>query len=642
MAAWLPLVCLWLGYAALGRSRSGGDEEARPRRERLLTACVGWGVWTIVLTEALGAARLLTYGWLAAAWSVCALSLGIACVRLAPRPKAALLTAAGRSPGPVGLALAAASILLATGFVAWSAPPTNVDSMVYHLPRVDRWAAQASVEHFATHVRRQLWQPPAAEYFLLHLRILSGADRLYQLLQWLAALGCALGVSLIAARLGGSPRTQAFAALVCVTLPSGVLQSTTTQNDWVVSFWLVCLVERVLAIRAGGARPADPWLVGAGLGLACLTKGTAYVYAVPLVSWSLASVWTRRGPAAAARLWLPALAVAGILNFGHWARNAETFGYPLGAPLRGADGLTNRQFSPAALLSNAARNASLHAGTPWPAVNIRLEEGLRRFHGWIGVSPDDRSTTYYTYRFRVRAPSKDEDADGNPLHLALGIWAVLWCAHPRRRRCPDGAGSFAVVLAAGWILFCWLFKWQPWHARLHLPLFVLAAGWSAAILGSAAGRRTVAVTAIILWAAALGPAACRPDRPVFGSGSVLTADRSTAYRRFRHVSSAAEFLASRGCDRVGLWVEEGFLEYPFRLILEKKLERPVIMEHVLTGSRSEDRAFVPSAIVVAGRTVQGERVRRGGVEYGHAFTSGPIQVFLADRPERGEASVVSH
>ena len=69
------------------------------------------------------------------------------------------------------LAMAAwiAVVVALTGAIALFAVPITWDSMTYHLARVAHWAQDHTVAFYPTHVVRQLYPPPWAEYAMLHL-----------------------------------------------------------------------------------------------------------------------------------------------------------------------------------------------------------------------------------------------------------------------------------------------------------------------------------------------------------------------------------------------------------------------------------------------------------------------------------------
>ena len=152
--------------------------------------------------------------------------------------------------------------------------------MTYHMSRVVHWIQNKSVWHYPTHILRQIELNPWAEFAITHLQILSGGDYWANFVQWFFMLGSLIGVSLIAKEFGADARGQVFATVFAATIPMGILQSTSTQNDYAVSFWLVCFVYYGILIQK-----ATKWqyvlAFGASLGLAFLTKGTAYLYAIP-------------------------------------------------------------------------------------------------------------------------------------------------------------------------------------------------------------------------------------------------------------------------------------------------------------------------------------------------------------------------
>ena len=71
---------------------------------------------------------------------------------------------------------------------------------------------------------------PLMEYNLAVLRLLTGGDSFDGYIQLLAAVICVLGASELAGRLGLSCRGQIFAALFVATVPTFVLEVTSTTS----------------------------------------------------------------------------------------------------------------------------------------------------------------------------------------------------------------------------------------------------------------------------------------------------------------------------------------------------------------------------------------------------------------------------
>jgi hypothetical protein len=111
--------------------------------------------------------------------------------------------------------------------------PNTWDSMMYHLPRVEHWIQNRTVGFYPTSDVRQLYTTPWAEFAILQLRILGGGESSTNWVQWAAMAGSLIGVSLIARQLGAGRTGQLMAASIAVSLPMGILQSVSTQTDYV-------------------------------------------------------------------------------------------------------------------------------------------------------------------------------------------------------------------------------------------------------------------------------------------------------------------------------------------------------------------------------------------------------------------------
>jgi hypothetical protein len=333
-------------------------------------ALIVWGVLVTFITEITSVFRLLTFGSLLLIWLLIDITLICIYSRLYRKNKKKFINLDFNvtykwsfcSTLQLGSLI---TIVVIIGLTALIAPPNTWDSMTYHMSRVVHWIQNQSVAHYPTSITRQLYLPPWAEYAIAHLQILSNSDRFANLVQWFSLVGSIIGVSLIAKQLYGNLRSQIVSAVVCVTIPIGILQGSSTQNDYVVAFWLVCFVYFSLLAIQSRINFSHSVLVGISLGLAILTKPTAYIYAFPFFCWLMLSGKKRLGW----KLWKPFITIIAIvilINIGHYLRNLELYGSFLGE----SGGYTNQIFGIRVLISNIIRNLALHISTPIGSIAI--------------------------------------------------------------------------------------------------------------------------------------------------------------------------------------------------------------------------------------------------------------------------------
>ena len=304
-------------------------------RESILSAAVIWGLLLTIITEALSALGALSYPTVLVSWLLSATALAV--LYLWFFMDKGLISKSVRPvvSAPLLFVLPVGFIVALTGLITFVAPPNNYDSMTYHLGRVVHWIQNHSVQHYPTNIDRQLFMPPWAEFAITHFYVLSGGDRLSNGVQWFSMLGSLTGVSLIAKQLGGSKESQILAALIAACLPMGILQASSTQTDYVVTFWLVCFVFYVLLILELIKNQSTFWphtiFAGISLGLAFLTKPTACLLAAPFLAWLSLSL-ARKFGLRSVKILLAISVMAVVINLGHYIRNLEVFGSPLGPP----------------------------------------------------------------------------------------------------------------------------------------------------------------------------------------------------------------------------------------------------------------------------------------------------------------------
>lgn len=577
---WVLPILLWF-LSALLLARRGWEW-----RNAFLAAAVFWGCLVTAFTEVLSYFDLLTTGGLALCWAVATAVVLLLNVRL--KKPWQVWGNDSFSAVETGLAGGVALICLATFVTAILAPPNSWDSMTYHMGRVMHWLQNRSVDHYPTHILRQLDLNPWAEFAIAHFQALSGGDRFANLVQWFSMVGSLVGASLIAEQLGGDRRAQLFAAVVAATIPMGILQSTSTQNDYVVAFWLICLAWAGLEFMK---EKESKWalMAGASIGLAVLTKGTAYLYAFPFAIWiGFAAL---RGAARQVSLAVVCMAIPFILmNSPHYQRNLRVFANPLTA---GDYGLSNESISIGTLVSNLFRNAALQLKTPFDGINQFIGDGVAQLHETLNLDVNDPKTTWRDNKFRVGRLTRHEDLSGNFLHVTLAFAALLTLVFSRAKG-KAGTATLCCVSAvvAGFLLFCLILKWQPWHGRLLLPQFVLGAPAIAVIAANCWRPRLVAVVALVLLTAALPWVFSNISRPLVHVSReagvmfpLLTVDRNRIYfvnnrdLYERYMQIAAD-IRQKNATSIGLVLSEDGWEYPLWVLIKEGNPTLVCIEHV--------------------------------------------------------------
>jgi len=537
-------------------------------REIILIEAILLGVFVVATTEILSPFHALTSWVILCWWTAACFAVHHYRTRF---PRAEPLNLASRGSSffrestwdMLGMLLVIVIFTTTLLLIGLFATPNNYDSMTYHLARVAHWQQDQSIAFYGTNIPRQNFMPPWAEWLMFHLILLQGDDHLVNLVQGFSYIGCMIAASLITELLGGTRRDGIFAAFFVATLPAATFEATSTQNDLVMSFWLLCCVYACVKLWS---RP--DWLgasiFGASLGLGVLTKTVVMIFGLPLGLWA-AWALTRHG----LRKNLSPLALIAVialtLNAGHFTRNLLTSGHLLGPDKRDGAGdyYRNDIHTPRAIFSNVLRNASLHfnifhekAGAEKLVINILQD---------LGIDPQDARTTSSGADFSIWEGG--EDGAPMPFHLALialTFIALLW----NYRRFSLLPIALACGVALGALLFCIILKWQPFHARLHLPLFIMSAPCAALVLGRLFWRWFSLLVVILFLVTSIPNVFLYGPRAAVGPYSVfLTSDDFQQLFRQPQLASpyleAKQILEDDKVQDVGLIWKQDDWEYPF-------------------------------------------------------------------------------
>lgn len=597
----------------------------------------------VAATEALSSFMLLSVAPMSAFWLISILLL-VSYILIVSEPNLAFWQKAAQGAIRCALEyrilfLCLFAYLFITGLLAWIAPPNTYDSMTYHMSRVAHWIQNKTVDFYPTNIFRQLVAAPFSEYAIANLQILFGSDRFANFVQWSSMAGCLIVVSAISAQLGASRFGQIVSSIVCASIPMGILQSTSTQTDYLVGFWLTTLVYCILR----WAKKQDllcSIAIGTSFGLAILTKPTAYIYAFPFVIY-LAACCLWKVAAKKVVLLIISLIVTVGLNSGHLVRNYESFGTPIAQSLdSGHYSYENEIISPKTTISNLLRNTGLHLenGTRFDRLFQRF---IERTHETLKIDINDERTTWPGYLFKIQGNSRHEDYAGNYYHTILIVFCLIFYFVLMQKN--NVITIYAACLIVSYIAFCTYLRWQPWHSRLQLPYFVLWSPFIGLIIDHLNKYRIrdvieldmplitnkvgyikyifleahkikishIAITILIVSSIPLLLSSA--TKPVMGVHNVFNTPRELQFfisnPNFKNsYVEISDLIKSLNCKKIGLQAFADDWEYPLWASLNQDTDDKSTIEYISTPFKitnntliEKSNSYIPCAIVTPGR-----------------------------------------
>ena len=373
----------------------------------------------------------------------------------------------------IGVLLILLCLLLAQGLLY---PPNNWDSLTYHMSRIMYWIGNESVDYFPTHILRHLYQPPFAEYFILNINLLNGNDFLSNSVELFFLIQCLVVVYALLSMFQTTRLLKLLALFLVITIPAVELQSTTTKNDIVCAFFVLSSLFYSLKIFKNNSLNSTVFF-GLSIGLGFITKGTAYVFMAPILAlygFHILSVTLKDKSVKPIGLATLAMVLALSLNVKHYSRNYTVNKSLLNIDDAEAKAYANETMNGKLLLSNLIKNSGLHLGYP---IEKNCDSIIRNAHKAIGVSIDDKRLNYLGIPYQsARAAVTHEDYVTNTVHFIL--WALAFSFlvfHFLFSKTRNKTEMIIVaVLVAQILLFTGYLKWQPWHTRLHIPIFILS------------------------------------------------------------------------------------------------------------------------------------------------------------------------
>ncbi len=591
-------------------------------RRVVLFATVPWAFFLVLATECLSVLHCVTRMGVSLAWSLFSIAIATWLLKVGRNPtdrheltEHPTTTAALETADRLAIYFI---ILIAAliGLTAVLSAPNTWDSMEYHMPRVVEWITNRGVQLYPTIDHQQLSMPPMAEYTILHFDLLYGGDRLANLVQWFAYLGCILGVTLIVEELGGDHRAQIFSAVLAATLPTAILGASGTKNDQMLAYWITLSVYFLVRWSVCQDWP-ETLALGATFSLAAFTKGTAYTF-LPALVVACMLMWDK----SAIRQFALRLLIFALLLFALstplWVRSYQFSGSILGPPYFPGAGseeirmIRNARVTPALVIANVARNIALDVGVPSEHINAfstRVFSGLIRA---VGADPNDHGQIVVGqsgkfHPFAVEVFSLLETQSSDPIHTVLFFVAgAVYLANFMKMK--RSTGWLGVAIIGAFFLYAALVRWSPWNARYQLPLFVLAAAFIGLVLPRSLPRAVIIGISFLLLLLALPFALRNETRPLLtrsAKDSIVTMPRDETYFLDQHRRYASSFIAAAAsvstekCRSIALDADLMHFDYPmFALLSKDKTPRRLTYASVHNATERYRSATAPQPCVV--------------------------------------------
>jgi signal transduction histidine kinase len=196
-------------------------------------------------------------------------------------------------------------------------------------------------------------------------------------------------------------------------------------------------------------------------------------------------------------------------------------------------------------------------------------------HAWIGQQPDNPKTTYdFVKKFRIQPYGTHEDYGANIIQVSLAILIFITMLLFPGKFKKEILLYFLLIISM-FLLFCFFLKWQPWHSRLHTPLFILVAPVTAYFMASVIPEKAARILTMLIAVYALLVLTFNYLRPLLPvppyTARVNISDnrfekyfvgKNSACHDYREISG---YLKDKGYINIGLKFGVDDWEYPLFL-----------------------------------------------------------------------------
>lgn len=346
-------------------------------------------------------------------------------------------------------------------------PPNNYDSLSYHLPRVEHWIDNKSVYPYSTNIIRQIIHPPLAEYYILILRILTDGDYFSNIVQFSSMIGTLTIATLFAKEFNFSFIGQLFCAIIIFSIPMAILQSTTSQNDYVSSFFFITFLFFLHQCFINNFKTDDCFYLVLSIFLSGLVKYSAIIFCLPFVLFLIFKTISKSY--IVYKFFYISFILAFLLYIPFLYRNFLNFGDILGSKSV-TNLMSNEIISISSMISNFTKLVFNNLALPYNKWNFELNNLIQNIHNYFNYSLNTNENNFMNIPFNVFFVFH-EDYTGSFIHFTLFL-SILFIVAFNFKFISKYIILYFILSIFSLLFYSLLFKWQPWANRLVLPMII--------------------------------------------------------------------------------------------------------------------------------------------------------------------------
>jgi hypothetical protein len=379
----------------------------------------------------------------------------------------------------------------------------------------------------------------------------------------------------------------------------GLLQSTTTQTDLVISFFLASFVyfgflivkEKKISIEA-------TLFLCLSFALGTLTKATFYIFAFPFCLF-FGIQYIKIFRLKSFVILFAVIFTFLSLNFQFLNRNYIHFDSPLGPRKTMALYYPSRngEFGIKATLSNSVKNIGLHLATPNNFWNENIDRFISSFHKFINFPLNSKMTNWPNMKYKTKF-AIHHDTTGNFFHIIIFFASCIIVAI-KFKKTPKLIGFYFFSIISGFLFFAFLLRWQPWQTRLDLPIFFLIAPLSAYALSYIRWKfftDFICISLLIISIAILF--IFDPIKPFLGKKSFFLKNNSSYIFNYDVASKICSKIKENDISNIGLVLGKDSWEWQYWLLLNNVRFEYIYFHADFKKTLNFDNKFQYKAIII--------------------------------------------